>query len=144
MVEDGCDHPEERDGGQGCGKRGKQKGWNWKTQRDVSGRDWRSGMACYKAALCWVLGSQPASTGSWDTESSGAIFPKKKKKEKHIPFPSTPEGCCFAGASPEAVMGVRETASGSSAASSPITPPTAWRTMKSLSEIAERRCRNRG
>lgn len=75
-------------------------------------------------------------------ESSGAIFPKKR--EKPIPFPSTPEGCCFAGASPEAVMGVRETASGSSAASSPIPPPTAWRTMKSLSEIAERRCRNRG
>ena len=55
-------------------------------------------------------------------ESSGAIFPKKKK-EKYIPFPSTPEGCCFAGASPEAGMGVRETASAVPQPPLPSLPP---------------------
>ena len=94
-------------------------------------------------AECWDP-NQPAQEAETQSLQGPFFLKKKKRKEKHIPFPSTPEGCCFAGASPEAVMGVRETASGSSAASSPITPPTAWRTMKSLSEIAERRCRNRG
>ena len=72
----------------GLWKKREQKGWNWEKQRDVSGRDRRSGMARYKAALCWVLGSQPASTGSWDTESlQGPFFLKKKKKNTSLSHP---------------------------------------------------------
>lgn len=75
-VEDGCNHPEERDGGQGCGKRGSRRDGAGK-HKDVSGRAWRSGMAYYKAAL-WVLLGVGTPTSQHrklrHRESSGAIF----------------------------------------------------------------------
>lgn len=69
-VEDGCDHPEERDGGQGCGKRGSCCG----KRRDGAGKHkemsaagpggvgWR--ITRQPCGCFWVLGPQPASTGS--------------------------------------------------------------------------------
>ena len=76
-------------------------------------------------------------------ESSGAIFPKKKKRKTH-PFPIHARRLLLCWGLPRGWDGSQRNSFGSSAASSPITPPTAWRTMKSLSEIAERRCRNMG
>ena len=125
-------------------KRLEQKGWSWKKQRGICGRDAGVGWHVTRqpGGYFWVLGPQPTSAGGLLAETQRVFRGHFSLKTIH--FLSTPEGCCLAGASPEAVMGDRGPASGSSAASSPITPPTAWRTVKSLSEIAERRCRNRG
>lgn len=100
----------------------------------------------YKAGLCvfflaWVL--EPKSTGVGSTLAETQSTFRDHFSLKTIHFPSTPEGCCFAWAPPEAVMGDSETASGGSTTSLSLSPSLlSQRTMKSLSEIAQRRRKN--
>lgn len=55
-VEDGGDHPEERDGGWGCGKEGGAEGMELEKTKRYLWQGWRSGKACYEAARRVFLG----------------------------------------------------------------------------------------